>query len=115
MHNTGSTKPLATIEKHLSVRNRADEAYRKNALRMEQKYSKQHKVKTFKPGDCVSVRVPRIDRASTDPQCLACIVVQVVGKAKALYRLRCKFGVLKVCYSAGDLEEYAGRYNIPAC
>ena len=111
-HGTDPTKPLATMEKHLSIRKRADKAYRKNALRMEQKYSKQHKVKMFKPGDCVSVCVPRIDRASTDPQQLACVVVQVVGKAKTLYRLRCKFGVLKVCYSAGDLEEYHIRRNI---
>ena len=61
----------------------------------------------------ISLRVPRIDRASTDPQQLPCVVVQVVGKTQIMYRLRCKLGVLKVCYDAGDLEEYCGNYGIP--
>ena len=106
-------KPLATTEKHRSVREKADKAYRKNANRMKLKHAKQHKVKDFRVGECVSVRVPRIDRASTDPQRLPCVVVEVVGKSQAAYRLRCKSGVLKVCYHAGDLEAYSGSYGIP--
>ncbi len=112
-HSEQPKRPLATIKKHLSVRTKADEAYRKNETRMFLKNSKQNKVETFNVGQYISVRVPRIDRASTDPPRLPCVVVQVVGKAKALYRLRCHFGVLKVCYNAGDLEAYAGSYNIP--
>ena len=57
--------------------------------------------------------VPRTDRASTDVHRLPCVVIEVVGKAQVMYRLRSKFGVLKVCYHAGDLEGYSGTYNIP--
>ena len=88
-------------------------AYKKNANRMKLRHAKQHKVREFTVGESVSVRVPRIDRASTDPQRLPCIVVEVVGKAQAVYRLRSKYGVLKVCYHAGDLEGYSGKYDIP--
>jgi len=30
--------------------------------------------------DCVSVRIPRIDRSSTDSHRLACVVVQLMGE-----------------------------------
>ena len=80
---------------------------------MKLRHAKQHKVREFTVGESVSVRVPRIDRASTDPQRLPCIVVEVIGRAQAVYRLRSKYGVLKVCYHAGDLEGYLGKYDIP--
>ena len=105
-------KPLSTMKKHLGVRKRADEVYKRNANRMKLKHAKRNKVREFTVGQSVSVRVPRIDRASTDPQRLPCVVVEVVGKAQAMYRLRSKFGVLKVCYHAGDLEGYSCKYDI---
>ena len=76
------------------------------------KYNLKHKVKEFHVGDCVTVRIPRIDRASTDPNRLPCIIVQVIGTARAMYRLRCKSGVLNKCYSACDLELFVGNYNL---
>ena len=80
---------------------------------MKLKYEKQHKVKEFRVGEYVSVLVPQIDRASTDLQWLPCVVVEVIRKARVVYRLRCKFGVLKVCYDVGELEVYSGSYDIP--
>ena len=79
---------------------------------MRLKHSKQHKVHKFEVGESVSVRIPRIDWACTDPQRLPCVVVEKVGKAQAMYRLLCESGVLN-CYSASDLEPYSGLYNIP--
>ena len=38
--------------------------------------SKRKKVQTFNVGDFVSIKVPRIDRTSTDLYRLPCIVVQ---------------------------------------
>ncbi|KAL5486832.1 hypothetical protein EMCRGX_G019367, partial [Ephydatia muelleri] len=90
----------------------ADKEYLKNANRMMVKYNLKHKVKEFHVGDCVTVRIPRIDRASTDPNRLPCIIVQVIGTARAMYRLRCKSGVLNKCYSACDLELFEGNYNL---
>ena len=87
--------------------------YKKNARRMKLKHAKTYEVREFTVGEFVSLRIPRIDRASTDVHRLPCVVVEVVGKAQGMYRLRSKFGVLKVCYHAGDLEGYSGTYKIP--
>ena len=101
------------LTKHSAVREKADTAYRKNAEKMWHKYSKERRIREFTAGENVSVRIPRIDWACTDPQRLPCVVVEVVGKAVIMYRLRCESGVLKCCYRASDLEPYAGSYNIP--
>ena len=106
-------RPLATLEKHSAVREKADTAYCKNAEKMRLKHSKQRRVLEFTIGQSVSVRIPRIDRVCTDPQWLPCVVVQIVGKAQVMYRLQCEAGVLNCCYRASDLEPYAGSYNIP--
>ena len=53
-------------------------------------------------------------RICTNTTALAmCSVVEKMGKAQAMYRLLCESGVLSCCYSASDLEPYAGSYNIP--
>ena len=74
------------------------------------KYNLKHKVKEFHVGDCVTVRIPHIDRASTDPNRLPCIIVQVIGTACAMYCLRCKSGVLNKFYSACDMEFIEGYF-----
>ena len=81
---------LGTSSKHLLVRKEADERYRQNVERMKMKYSKDKRKKmvTFCCGDFVSVKIPRIDRASTDLHRLPCVVVQVLGKKHHLYRLK---------------------------
>ena len=80
---------------------------------MKKKYGKQKKVRTFVVGESVSVKVPWIDRTSTDVSRIPCVVVEIVGKARDLYRLRCGSGVLKSCCNAGDLESFSGKFNIP--
>ena len=104
-------KPLATMKKHLQVREKANIAYRKNVEMMKKKYAKNSKIMKYKIGDYVSVRIPRIDRASTDLQRLPCVVVGIIGKAQQLYRLRCKDGVLKSCLPASELELYEGKFK----
>ena len=105
-----NSRVLATTEKHLPVLQIADKEYLKNANRMMVKYNLKHKVKEIHVGDCATVRIPRIDRASTDPNRLPCIIVQVIGTACAMYRLRCKSGVLNKCHSACDLEFFEGTF-----
>ena len=77
-------------KKHLRLRQEADERYRRNAERMKMKYckAKHKKVATFNPGDFVSIKIPRIDRTSTDIHRLPCIVVEQLGSKYHLYRLR---------------------------
>jgi len=81
---------LATTQKHRQLREEADKHYRLNAERMKLKYSKakRKKVLTFSEGDFVSVRIPRIDRSSTDFHRLPCVVVERLGSSFYLYRLR---------------------------
>lgn len=85
-------KSLATKQKHLQVRIAANQKYLEN-----NKYSKRRYKKSlsFHLGDNVSVRIPRIDRAETDLPLLPCTIVQICGKARTQYRLRCQHGVLK--------------------
>ena len=49
---------------------------------MQMKYSKgkRRKITTFSVGEVVSVRVPRIDRTSTDLHRLVCVIVECQGK-----------------------------------
>ena len=88
-------------------------AYRRNAERMKLKHSKRSKTHKFEVGEFASLRIPRIDRSSTDLQRLPCVIVQVLGKAQTMYRLRCKYGVLQTCFHAGDLEQFKGTHRIP--
>ena len=111
----GEKEPLATSSKHLELRNTADKLYRRNAERMQLKYAKgkRKKVLTFSRGDFVSLRIPRIDRSSTDAYRLPCVVVERLGSKFHLYRLRCSHGVLKQCFGEGDLELFKGDLDIP--
>ena len=81
---------LATTDKHRQLREAADKQYRQNAERMKLKYckAKRKKVLTFSKGDFVSVKIPRIDRSSTDFHRLPCVVVEKLGSEFHLYRLR---------------------------
>ncbi len=134
--------PLGTSQKHLKLRQEADARYRANAEKMQLKYckAKRKKVRTFSPGEYVSIRIPRIDRASTDFHRLPCVVVERLGSEYNLYRLRyvrscvltnkkhvcmsvmplsttvcmyrSKHGVLKNCYGEGDMELYEGKLDL---
>lgn len=87
-------KPLATINKHRVVREKADFHYQRNVERIKQRHSLMHKVKKFVVGESARLRIPRIDWTNTHVHCLHCIVVQVVGKTQDMYCLRCSFCVL---------------------
>ena len=88
--NVSESSCLGNSTKHLKLREEADANYRKNAELMQLKYTKgkRKKVLTFNVGDFVSIRIPRIDRASTDSHRLLCVVVERLGSNFYLYRLR---------------------------
>ncbi|KAL5515883.1 hypothetical protein EMCRGX_G001128 [Ephydatia muelleri] len=97
---------LSTSLKHKKIK--ADRKYLSSAKKMAERYNKQHSTLSFVIGESVSVRIPRIDRASSDLSRLPCVVVDIVGGDQSLYRLRCQHGVLNVCYTAGELEKFNG-------
>ena len=72
----------------LQVRLRANQKYLKTAERMAHRYNSNRKTLVFSVGDVVSLRIPQIDRTSSDQPRLPCVVVEVKGKAQNLYRLR---------------------------
>ena len=106
-------KPLATLNKHRNICEKADVLYRRNAERMKHKHLLVHKVKKFAVGESVGLRIPRIDQTATDVHRLPCVIVKMVGKAQDMYCLWCCSGVLDKCYQANELEPFAGSYNIP--
>ena len=57
---------------------------------MKLKYckGKRKKIMTLSPENFVNVKIPRIDRASTDHHRLPCVVVERLGKVYYLYRLK---------------------------
>jgi len=69
------------------VRENARERFMKAATKMANRYNARNVTK-FKKGDLVTVRIPKIDRTSTDLLRLPCLVVEVRGKAQESYRLR---------------------------
>ena len=62
------------------VREHARERFMKAATKMANRYNVKNAAK-FKEGDLVTIRIPKIDRTSTDIPRLPCLVVEVRGKA----------------------------------
>eukprot|EP00731_Ephydatia_muelleri_P000988 Em0001g988a len=106
LHAEVSAAESDTIEREIRIK--ADRKYLSSAKKMAERYNKQHSTLSFVIGESVSVRIPRIDRASSDLSRLPCVVVDIVGGDQSLYRLRCQHGVLNVCYTAGELEKFNG-------
>ena len=69
------------------VREHARERFMKAATKMANRYNVKNAAK-FKEGDLVTIRIPKIDRTSTDMPRLPCLVVEVRGKAQESYHLR---------------------------
>ena len=68
---------------HTYIRIKAGRKYLSSAKRMAERYNKQHSTLSFVIGESVSLRIPRIDRASSDLSRLPCVVVDIVVKARA--------------------------------
>ena len=53
-------------------------------------------------GDLVRVAIPKIDRFSIDRPTLPCKILEKTENNQ--YRVGSKFGIVEICYSAGELE-----------
>ena len=56
----------------------------------------------FEVGDLVRIPIPKIDRSGVDRPTLPCKIVKKTDKEQ--YQLGCKFGILEIYYSSGELE-----------
>ncbi|CAG8718373.1 1094_t:CDS:2, partial [Cetraspora pellucida] len=54
----------------------------------------------FQIGYLIHVNVPKIDRFGIDHPSLPCKIVEDTKEKQ--FRLGCKFGIINVCYSAGE-------------
>ena len=62
-----------------------DRKYLSSSKMMAKRYKKQHSTKSFVIGETVSLRIPRIDQASSDLSRLPCIIVDIVSGDQSLY------------------------------
>ena len=67
----------------------------------------------FSEGHFVTIKVPKIDRSSTDQPKLVAKVVQCKGTADKSYRLQCKHGFMDGWYSTSDSMPYEQEYDVP--
>ena len=70
--------------------------------RMQKKYSRNHNVVTFQPGEIITLRIPKEDRASTDNHRLICMIKSIPHDGRHL--LQTRFGVLDRLYPTGELN-----------
>ncbi|CAG8640903.1 8839_t:CDS:2, partial [Cetraspora pellucida] len=69
---------------------------------MTKQMLKKRKLTEFNIGDFVRIGIPKIDRFAIDHPNLPC---KVIGKTEnQQYRLGCKYGIINVCYSSGEIE-----------
>jgi hypothetical protein len=85
---------------------------------MEHRMAKKHKIRkhVYKIGDLVKVQIARIDRGPGDRNALPCKVITVLEDN--MYRLACRFGVLRNAFAAGEIlplgpQEFADLEDPP--
>jgi len=86
---------LTSIEKE--VQTRISDA----RVKMVKKHSKRHSPEIFQPGDFVTLKIPREDRASTDNLRIYCQVIKEPHPNR--YQLQCKHGILAAHYPTKEL------------
>lgn len=60
------------------------------------------RITEYQIGDLVRIAVPKIDRFSVDRPTLPCKIMEKTENNQ--YRVGSKFGIIEICYSAGELE-----------
>ena len=88
MHNTCTCTFQLIFLFLFQIRGTADRKYLASAKKMSDRYKKRHNTRSFSLGEKVSLRIPRIDRASSDLSRLPCVIVDIAGEDQSLYRLR---------------------------
>lgn len=61
----------------------------------------------YQIGDLVRIAIPKIDRFSIDRPTLPCKILEKTENSQ--YRVGSKFGIIEICYSAGELESLGAK------
>ena len=70
------------------------------------------KQSSFKVGDCVSVKIPRIDCTGAAFGRLPGMVCKISNHKQHFYGIVTEYGMLNDNYLASDLESYSGVVNV---
>lgn len=99
------------IEKKRTLLN---ENKKKNADMMVRKHDhKRNKKSTeYKIGDCVSIKIPRIDRTGAAFARLPGMICKIANHKQQFYRIFTEWGILNDKYLASSLEFYSGVVNV---
>lgn len=84
------------------IRDLTDAANEKNREKISKVMHKGAKLKVFKIGDVVGVKIPGIDKHAVDSPYVISKVVEIPGDNQ--YRLWCHSGVLSSCFPARELQ-----------
>ena len=80
---------------------------------MSNPYNKKFKAADYYVGDSVSVKIPKIDRSSTDLSRIPGVIIKVAGHKVISYQIGTEYGILNDCYRAvGDLQHYSGSVEV---
>ena len=80
---------------------------------MSNHYNKKFKAADYYVGDRVSVKIPKIDRSSTDHSRIPGVIIKVNGHKVISYQIGTEYGILNDCYrAAGDLQHYSGSVEV---
>jgi hypothetical protein len=108
-NSEANSETVNSVQKISKIRANVNNKQAKAAEAMSKKHDHKRNKRTieFEEGEAVSVLIPPIDRGGSQlPRAPG--VVSRVMKERDLYEICTKFGVLKDCLRAGDLETYHG-------
>jgi hypothetical protein len=101
-NKTSSTPLQETATNHEILRESARRDLENYTKKMANQMNKGRKRPNhYGINDLVRISVPKIDRFGVDRPTLPC---KILEKINDQYRLGCKFGVINVLYSAGEIE-----------
>ncbi|CAF4594993.1 unnamed protein product, partial [Didymodactylos carnosus] len=73
----GETIEHQAIDRHKRVREEAEDEYLKVATKRQRIYDESHRLKEYKVGDIVGLKIDKVDRSNVTPTVLPCKVVSI--------------------------------------
>ncbi|CAF1430049.1 unnamed protein product, partial [Didymodactylos carnosus] len=111
----GETMKHQAINRHKRVREGAEDEYLKVASKRQRIYDESHRLKEYKVGDIVGLKIAKVDHLSVTPTVLPCKVISIQSTTNdttdgiIMYKLCTTAGVISTRYTNEDL------LNLAAC
>ena len=107
-------KLFETSPRRESIRAEVRENIVASAAKMKEQFSRKKRVKVqvFQIGDCIAVKVPKIDRSKVAMRRIPAMVVRVKNTTPPAYKLASQYGTISGYFSTSDLIPYPGKVDI---